>query len=77
MSHITLKVSGSRGQMFYRPQDTTLLSMMRVIRQHVGKVSAWEIHTSNIGFPRAYDEACNTPPRSMKDQFADYLRDIG
>jgi hypothetical protein len=76
MSNVTLKVSGTRGQMFYRPQDTTLLSMMRVIRQHVGKVSAWEIHTSNIGFARAYDEAANTMPRTMAQQFADYIREL-
>ena len=76
MTKLVLKISGTRGQMFYAPQHTSLLSMMRTIRQHVGKVSSFERYTSGIGFARAYDEAANTMPRSMKDQFAEYLRDL-
>jgi glucokinase len=77
MSKLVLKISGTRGEMYYAPQQTTLLSMMRVIRQHVGKVSSFERYTSGIGFARAYDDAANTMPRTMAQQFADYLRDLG
>ena len=76
MSKLVLKISGTRGQMFYAPQQTTLLSMIRVIRQHVGKVSSFERYTSGIGFSKAYDEACNTMPKPASQQFADYLRDL-
>lgn len=77
MSKVTLKVSGSRGECYFRPQDNmSIMSQARILRQHVGKVMQWSLHRAPIGFARAYDEAVSTMPKLAKDQFADYIRDL-
>lgn len=64
---LTLKISGTRGDMFYRPQNgQSILQAARIIRQHVGTVLEWARYSGPVGYPRAYDEAANRTPREER-----------